>query len=110
MAKLDELKKQNPALAPIVLDVLTDCFTKSKYVDLTLNLLKGLNKKHESDIYSIKDNIERRFQLPLEMLENKSFIELCIIDNLFGIISENNLLGSISFPLEYCCKRSDLSE
>jgi hypothetical protein len=84
MAKIDELKKQNQAISPLNLEAMFGVFSKSKYVDLFLNLLKEEDNKKDKEIEDISQELITAFHVPKEIIKNKSFFELHSIYNMFS--------------------------
>jgi len=97
MSKLLELKKQNPSLDISLIDILMEVFPKSKYVDLTINLLK--NKILDSiNKNELTDYLTDRYNLKSEFLSQKDdFFILNLVKTLDNHFSTNEFKSIIKF-------------
>ena len=91
MSRIEVLKKQNPSLNFNVIDIINMLFDKTKYTEMTLNLVKNFSlSKSEFNEY-VKDLVHN-YKLDEHKLLSLSSIEIKILYRLINDIGHNNFL------------------
>lgn len=99
MSRIEVLKKQNPSLNFNVIDIINMLFDKTKYTEMTLNLVKNFTlSKNEFNEY-VKD-LAHNYKLDEHKLLSLSSIEIKILYRLINDIGHNNFLTLRKF-IEY---------
>lgn len=116
MSRIDELKKQNPSLNLNFIDVFSELFSKSKYVELLINLIKPKlddHEKHRNEHYEYsRELIEVGF--PNEMISKYKHVELMIIhnflDSVVGLENINDLIKFVEYNERNLVKKNDITK
>ena len=71
MSRIEELKKQNPNLSINVIDIINEILSKSKYTEMSINLIKNKFDAKDNNKKHIIDELVAEYQLNRELLEEK---------------------------------------
>jgi hypothetical protein len=85
MSKIEELKKQNPALVIDVVGIIHQLFDKPKYTEMAINLIKNKISNQNYQIEDIVNELTREYGFKKEDLKLKSNQEIL---NIFKVISD----------------------
>lgn len=103
MSRIEELKKQNPSLNINLVDVFSGLFSKTKYVELLINLIKPRLEEHEKNreemYYYDRDLIDVGFSN--EQISKYKLIDLMIIRNYLDAINGLDNIGDLLKFVDY---------
>lgn len=85
MSKIEELRKQNPALVIDVVGIINQLFDKPKYTEMAINLIKNKISNQNYQIEDIVNELTREYGFKKEDLKLKSNQEIL---NIFKVISD----------------------
>ncbi len=98
MSKINELKQQNSYYGKSLIDILSDVFDKSKYVELAVNLIKNnANNTDEYQIDEIMRDLDRNYGIPKHVLEGLGKTEIQILYNALFTVGSPNVSNLIKF-------------
>jgi hypothetical protein len=90
MSRLNELKRDNPSLILNVIEIINSLFNKSKYTELSVNLIKNyrnnrMNNYDRADADNLKLELINEFKLDEDFINSKSNEEIinihwCLVD------------------------------
>jgi hypothetical protein len=111
MSRISELKKQNPYFDKSIIDVLSQIFEKSKYIEMIVNLTKE-KIVNSYDLKEIKEVLLKDFELSEELIESFSIYEILNVYSILGSIGRTNIVNLKKF-IDYnerkLVARNDLS-
>lgn len=81
MSKIEELKKQNPTLNFNLIDLISKITPKSKYVELSVNLIKNRfqEENQKNRFHDVLRELEEYWGVPKELIVSKDYLELYMI-------------------------------
>jgi hypothetical protein len=85
MSRIEELKKQNPKYTIDVIDIINSLVPKTKYTELSLNLIKDKRKSYSRSSADLLMEMVNEYDQDIEFLKTKSYDELT---NIFRVLSD----------------------
>ena len=113
MSRIEELKKQNPNLSINVIDIINEILSKSKYTEMSINLIKNKFDAKDNNKRHIIDELVNEYQLNRELLEEKEYLEVMniykVISDYFGYSNTQTLFKFIELNEKKLIINNDLS-
>ena len=113
MSRIEELKKQNPNLSINVIDIINEILSKSKYTEMSVNLIKNKFDTKDNNKKHIIDELVNEYQLNRELLEEKEYLEVMniykVISDYFGYSNAQTLFKFIELNEKKLIINNDLS-
>jgi hypothetical protein len=113
MSRIEELKKQNPNLSINVIDIINEILSKSKYTEMSINLIKNKFDTKDNNKKHIIDELVNEYQLNRELLEEKEYLEVMniykVVSDYFGYSNAQTLFKFIELNEKKLIINNDLS-
>jgi hypothetical protein len=113
MSRIEELKKQNPNLSINVIDIINEILSKSKYTEMSVNLIKNKFDTKDNNKKHIIDELVNEYQLNRQLLDEKEYLEVMniykVLSDYFGYSNAQTLFKFIELNEKKLIINNDLS-
>jgi hypothetical protein len=114
MSRIDELKKQNPQYVVDTIGIINSLFEKTKYTELSLNLIKNSNRINDEHARGIINEMVNEYGFEREMFEGKTNEEVDtlfkVVHNYFGYNNFSTIKKFIKYNERNLISQNDLSK
>ena len=114
MSRIEQLKQQNPEYVIDVIKIINDLFEKTKYTELSLNLIKKSNRVNDEHVVSLTNELVNEYGVDRSYLERKTNQEVQttfrIVADYFGYDNFQTIKKFIKLNERNLIEQKDLSK